>query len=106
MAKPLSELLKQVSPEVQAKASAKAAELLTEMTLAELRQSKDITQTELAEALSTTQPNIANVEKRSDVYLSTLRNYLHALGGELEVVARFPDGSAVAINQYDNNHTT
>ncbi|MGI0119719.1 helix-turn-helix domain-containing protein [Zooshikella sp. RANM57] len=104
MAKPLSELLEKVSPEVQAQATAKAAEILTEMTLAELRQSKNVKQEDLAKALNVSQPNVAKQENNnSDVYLSTLRSYLKALGGELEVVARFPDGSAVIINQYDNH---
>ncbi|WP_206196918.1 hypothetical protein [Zooshikella ganghwensis] len=56
MAKPLSELLKKVSPEVQAQATAKAAEILTEMTLAELRQSKNVKQEDLAKALNVSQP--------------------------------------------------
>lgn len=85
------------------KATVKAARVLTEMNLAELRKACGATQKDMAEALGIQQPNVAQMEKRSDVYLSTLRSYLEALGGELEVVARFPDGSSIAINQFDDH---
>lgn len=96
MAQPLSVLLEKVSPEVKAAATIKAAHMLT---LKELREACGVTQTNLAEVLGIQQPNVAQLEKREDVYLSTLRRYLEALGATLEVVARFPDGSRVIIEQ-------
>ncbi len=98
MAKPLAELLHKVSPEVKAAASAKAAEMLVEMTLAELRQQRGKTQVEVAHSLGIQQPNVAQIEKRDDIYLSTLRNYVEVLGGQLELVVRFPDGASASIH--------
>lgn len=98
MAKPLSELLKKVSPEVKAAASVKAAEMLVEMTLAELRQQRGKTQVDVAQSLGIQQPNVAQLEKRDDIYLSTLRKYVEVLGGQLELVARFPDGASACIH--------
>ena len=97
MAQPLSELLKQVSPEVKAAAAAKAAEMLAEMTLAELRQQRNSTQVDVAARLGIKQPNIAQLERRDDIYLSTLRSYVEALGGTLDLIARFPDGASASI---------
>jgi transcriptional regulator with XRE-family HTH domain len=66
--------------------------MLLEIPLHELRQAREKTQQEMAEALGTTQANISQLEKRADMYLSTLRRYVEALGGELEITARFPSG--------------
>tara|TARA_B110000879_G_C11052150_1_gene463251 strand:+ start:34 stop:363 length:330 start_codon:yes stop_codon:yes gene_type:complete len=101
MSKPLSELIKELSPEVNAKASLQAAEMLTEMSLSELRKSQDTTQNSLAHKLDLKQPSIAQYEKRTDTYISTLKNYLGALGMELEITAKLPDGTRVNINQFE-----
>ena len=53
----------------------------------------------LAEVLHVQQPSIAKMEKRTDMYLSTLRSHIEAMGGQLDVIARFPDG-AVKINNF------
>ena len=53
----------------------------------------------LAEVLHVQQPSIAKLEKRTDMYLSTLRSHIEAMGGELDVIARFPDG-AVKIRSF------
>ncbi|MDD5394101.1 MAG: XRE family transcriptional regulator [Thiothrix sp.] len=98
MAKPLSELLKQVSPEVKAAASAKAVEMLAELTLAELRQQRGKTQVEVAQSMGIQQPNVAQLERRDDIYLSTLRKYVEVLGGRLELTVCFPDGASANIH--------
>lgn len=69
------------------------SELEHTLTLAELRRAREMTQTQLAEALDTTQPGISALERRTDLYLSTLRSYVEALGGRLEISAVFPDGT-------------
>ena len=51
--------------------------------------------------LQVQQPSIAKIEKRTDMYLSTLRSHIEAMGGELDVVARFPDG-AVKISNFSD----
>lgn len=61
------------------------------LALAQLRQSRHITQVQLAETLGISQGNISRLETRSDVYLSTLRGYIEALGGHLEIAAVFDD---------------
>lgn len=99
MAKKLSELTNKLSGKVNADASVKAAEMLTEMTLSELRKSRGITQKDVAQFLNMQQPSVAQLESRDETYISTLRNYLHALGGELEISVRFPDGTRVNIDR-------
>ncbi|WP_236657852.1 XRE family transcriptional regulator [Limnohabitans sp. TS-CS-82] len=81
-----------MSPQAREKAKNKTTEMLAEMPLQELRQARGLSQKTLAEVLHVQQPAIAKLEKRTDMYLSTLRNHIEAMGGELEVVARFPDG--------------
>jgi transcriptional regulator with XRE-family HTH domain len=72
-------------------------ELQTELTLAELRKAREMTQKQLAAALETTQPGVSAIERRTDLYLSTLRSYVNALGGNLEILAVFPDAPPVEI---------
>lgn len=67
------------------------------IALAELRESQGRTQVEIAERLGVNQGNISRLERRDDLYLSTLREYVAALGGKLELVVRFPDGDEVRI---------
>jgi transcriptional regulator with XRE-family HTH domain len=66
-------------------------ELLAELSLAELRLARQKTQRELADALQTTQSGVSRLEHQTDLYLSTLRKYVEALGGKLEVCGVFPD---------------
>jgi transcriptional regulator with XRE-family HTH domain len=61
------------------------------LALAELRASRDLTQVHLARALGVSQPNVSRIEHQEDVYLSTLRSYVQALGGQLEIRAVFDD---------------
>ena len=97
MAKPLSELIKKIPSKVNAEASVKAAEMLAEMNLIDIRKTLHVTQHQVAEALCVKQPSVAQLEKRSDIYISTLRGYLSSLGVKLELVANFPDGTKVTI---------
>jgi ribosome-binding protein aMBF1 (putative translation factor) len=92
MAKKFDELRKRMLPRARKAAAARAKEMLAEMPLQELRQARGLSQQQLAERLHVQQPAIAKLERRTDMYISTLRNHVEALGGELEVVARFPDG--------------
>ena len=92
MAKKFSELEAKMKPERRARITEKVKEALTEMPLNELRNARGLSQTMLAEALHIQQPAIAKLEKRTDMYISTLRSHIRAMGGELDVIARFPDG--------------
>ena len=75
-------------------------ELLAEMPLHELRRAKSLTQQDLAKTLRVNQPAIAKLEKRADLYVSSLRSYIEAIGGKLKIVAEFPDGEVTITNFY------
>ncbi|OLU32141.1 transcriptional regulator [Pseudomonas sp. PA15(2017)] len=98
MAKKFAELRAKMAPGSQARVEAKAQKLLAEMPLNELRQARGLSQKVLAEVLHVQQPSIAKMEKRTDMYISTLRSHIEAMGGQLDVVARFPDGSVKISN--------
>jgi transcriptional regulator with XRE-family HTH domain len=68
-----------------------------EIALHELRERRGITQEQLATKLGTSRPNVSRIERGDDVRLSTLQRYVEALGGELELVARFPDGESETL---------
>ncbi len=101
MAKKLAALMAQMSPESQARIEAKARAMLAEMPLNELRQARGLSQKMLADVLHVQQPAIAKIERRTDMYISTLRSHIEAMGGQLEVVARFSDG-AVRISNFSD----
>ena len=101
MAKSFKELRKKMSKAAQRKAYKKTQQLLAEMPLQELRQARQMSQERLAEILVTKQANISRLERRADMYISTLRDYIKAMGGELDIIARFPDGE-VHINQFSD----
>jgi len=98
MAKKFSELKAKLSPERKGKIDEKVKVALAEMPLNELRNARGLSQKMLAESLHIQQPAIAKLEKRTDMYISTLRSHIKAMGGELEVIARFPDGDVSITN--------
>ena len=75
-------------------------EELRRMALDELRGARQLTQADMAEMLDVPQSSISRIEQRADMYLSTLRNYVHAVGGELRIQAVFPDGGTVVIDRF------
>ena len=94
----LNELLNQLSPERRAKVEARAAELIAEeMTLQDLRKARVLTQERMAQLLGINQDSVSRLEQRSDLLLSTLRTYIAALGGRLELIVQFPDRPPVAL---------
>ena len=98
MAKKFSELRAKMSLERRARNEAAVKAELAEMPLNELRNARGLSQKMLAEALNVQQPAIAKLEKRADMYISTLRSHINAMGGDLEVIARFPDGNVRITN--------
>lgn len=100
MAKRYSELRAKMAPEARARAEEQTRQLMKEMPLQELRHARKMSQEQMAKTLHTNQSNVSRIEKRTDMYISTLRSVIKAMGGDLEVVARFPDGS-VRINQFE-----
>lgn len=75
----------------QARIGRIARTLREEMDLTQLREARSLSQAALGEILHVEQPAVAKLEKRADMYVSTLRRFIKAMGGELEIVARFPD---------------
>ncbi|CAD6521376.1 XRE family transcriptional regulator [Paraburkholderia sabiae] len=98
MAKKFEELWLKMSPESRARSEALTKKLLAEMPLYSLRQARGLSQEALAQRLNVKQPSIAKLEQRTDMYISTLRDHIRALGGELEIIARFPDGDVKLTN--------
>lgn len=92
MAKNFSELRKKMSPEARARSEAAARRMMQELPLAELRDAQNMTQTELARRLGIDQSAVSKIEHRADMYLSTLGDVIRAMGGDLEINARFPSG--------------
>jgi DNA-binding XRE family transcriptional regulator len=71
-----------------------------QLSLGELRRARELTQTQLASALDTNQSGISRIEHQTDLYVSTLRSYVEALGGSLEIIAVFPDAT-VPIHNFE-----
>lgn len=94
-----SQLIEQISEERQVEITQKTAQLKAEMALAELRQAVQMSQAELAAKLQIKQPAVSRLEKRTDMYVSHLRKVIEAMGGELDIIARLPDGE-VKVNNF------
>ena len=101
MTKPYSILRGKMKPVARKKAAEKTKSLLEAMPLQELRRARNLSQEQLAQTLSVKQAAVSKLEKRTDMYVSTLRNFIKAMGGDLEIVAKFPDGS-VQISQFED----
>jgi DNA-binding transcriptional regulator YiaG len=96
-----AELRARMAPAAQAKAEAEALRLEEEMDLAEVRRALKLSQDEIAQTLQIGQGSVAKIEKRADMYVSTLRRFIEAMGGQLEIVARFSDHSVKIKNFAD-----
>jgi DNA-binding XRE family transcriptional regulator len=105
MARKFSELRAKMSPAARARAKARARAMLAEMPLQELRLARGLSQEALAATLKVRQASISKLERRADMYISTLRSHIQAMGGELEIVARFPDGEVRISNFGDVGST-
>ena len=92
MAKNFNLLREKMSPEARARSRAAADKMLREMPLDELREARRLTQEQLAEQLGVGQAEVSRLERRTDMYVSTLNRMVEAMGGHLEIRAVFPDG--------------
>ena len=101
MAKNFKTLVDKMSPASQKEIAKKAHSMMTEMPLAELRQARKFSQVKLAELLEIQQPAVAKMERRTDMYISSMRRFIEAMGGQLEIRAHFADGD-VLINQFED----
>jgi transcriptional regulator with XRE-family HTH domain len=94
-----STLRAKMTPERREANRQAAHQMIGAMPLEELREARSITQTHLASLLKITQASVSKMEKRTDMYVSTLRSFVQAMGGELEIRAIFPEGT-VRIEQF------
>lgn len=101
MARNFNELHSRMSPERRARVEERVRKALQEMALDELRSARQLTQAELADVLRVDQGSISKLERRTDMYISTLRRYVEAMGGSLQIRAVFPDGE-VQITQFQD----
>ncbi len=98
MGRTINEKLAQLPRERRVKIEARAAELISEeLSLQDLRKALDLTQTAIAQRLRVGQDTVSRYEQRTDMLLSTLREYVRAMGGELTLVAKFPNRPPVKI---------
>ncbi len=100
MAKSFKKLKDNMSPERREKIEERAQEILIGMALQELRQTRHLTQQELANMLNINQAALSKMEYQADIRVSTLRKILSAMGGTLKIVAEFPEGEVI-INQFE-----
>ncbi len=100
MARNFKELQARMDPARRSENQQRVRDELQRMALDELRSAKQLTQADMAEMLDVPQSSISRIERRADMYLSTLRNYIHAMGGVLQIQAVFPDGGAVVIDRF------
>ncbi len=95
---PFGELTADFGPERRRRVDAMKRDLIAELPLHELRRARELTQVDVARTLKVNQPAVAKLEQRADVYVSSLRSYIEAVGGRLKIVAEFPEGEVVITN--------
>lgn len=99
MPKELDEIMRELPPERRERIEKRAKELIDEhMTLQDIRKAQKLTQERMAQILGVGQDSVSRLEKRTDLHLSTLNNYINAMGGSLKLVAEFPDRSPVILD--------
>ncbi|MGC2420151.1 MAG: XRE family transcriptional regulator [Candidatus Acidiferrales bacterium] len=96
----VNEIIRKLNPAERKKVEARAAELIAEeMSLRDLRKARKLTQARVAKALGVTQDSVSRLEKRSDLLLSTLRKTVKAMGGDVRIIAEFPDRAPVTLSE-------
>jgi transcriptional regulator with XRE-family HTH domain len=100
MTRPFKDLKDKMSPERRERIENQARDILLSMALQDLRRSRRLTQQELSEILNINQAALSKMENQSDMRISTLRRLLAAMGGQLKIVAEFPEGEVV-IDQFE-----
>ena len=99
MASKWNNLKRKMSPQAQARVDARVKATLQTMPLAEIRKAIGMTQADLAGKLDVAQGSVSKIENAADMYLTTLRKYVEALGGELHLTATFADGRVWEIDR-------
>jgi hypothetical protein len=99
MSRNVNDIINKLSPTQRKKVETRAAQLIAEeMTLQQLRQACKLTQQKVAKSLRIGQEGVSKIEKRSDLLISTLRDFVQAMGGQLSLVVEFPDREPVILS--------
>jgi transcriptional regulator with XRE-family HTH domain len=99
MSRNIDDIIRKLTPRLRKKIEARAAQLIAEeMTLRQLRQACRLTQQKVAKSLRIGQEGVSKIERRSDLLISTLREYVQAMGGQLSLVVEFPDREPVILS--------
>jgi predicted transcriptional regulator len=99
---PLKDILDALPPKRRADLDRRFKELVNEVeSLKELRRISAKSQAKIAKTLKISQPAVSKIEKQTDMYLSTLRGYVEAIGGELDVIVRLPNRAPVKVKSLD-----
>ena len=103
MVRTLKQVLDDLPPERRAEIDRRFEELVNEVeSLRELRRLSRMSQAKIAETLGISQPAVSKIEKQTDMYLSTLRSYVEAMGGELDVIVRLPKRGPVKVRSLED----
>jgi len=101
----VNEIIRKLSPAERKKVEDRAAEIIAEeMSLRDIRKARKLTQARVAKTLGITQDSVSRLEKRSDLLLSTLRKTVKAMGGDVRIVAQFPDRSPIVVSHLAEEH--
>jgi len=105
MTKKFQNLRNKMSQERREKIDAMTKDMLAEMPMHALRRARQLSQEQLADLLEIKQGSVSKLERRTDLYISTLRRYIEAMGGELTLQARFPEGTVniTRLSQIDES---
>jgi len=99
----VDEILSEVPEERRALITQRAEEIREEMNLREVRRLRKLTQAKLSKKLKIGQEGVSRIEKRSDLYISTLRSYVEGVGGKLKLVVELPDRNPVILSGLGEN---
>jgi DNA-binding XRE family transcriptional regulator len=94
------DIRRQLSPEQEEETRRYVESVVEMVTLNQLREARSLTQANLASILGINQGSVSKIEKRTDMYVSTLRSCIQAMGGQLQIKAVFPEGE-VQIEQFE-----
>ncbi|MGB8259581.1 MAG: XRE family transcriptional regulator [Terracidiphilus sp.] len=99
MAHKWKDIRRTLSPEQEEATRQYVKSVVEAVTLNQLREARNLTQASLASILGVNQGSVSKMEKRTDMYISTLRSFIQAMGGQLRITAVFPEGE-VEVEQF------
>ena len=105
MAHKWRDIRRKLSPQVEEEIRREVEVIGDAMRLNQLREARNLTQANLASILGVNQGSVSKMEKRTDMYVSTLRSFIQAMGGQLQIKAVFPEGE-VQIEQFQDMDAT